>query len=172
MADNINELLGDKKFVEKILVMQTPEEIQKAFSDQGVKISTKELDEIAKNISQIINGLCQNEKITDNEAENISGSIDVHQTLRTAAAMIASVAVAGSSVCMMNKVRGVLNTTEQAINQVRIEADGVFAGVTRVVDRIENRVDGTFNRADQVLGNADQAVNGLRRGFLGRFLIR
>ena len=37
MENDITRLLENKKFVEKIFAMKTPEEIQKAFSDKGGK---------------------------------------------------------------------------------------------------------------------------------------
>jgi fructose-1,6-bisphosphatase len=116
MTNDINELLEDKEFVEKILVMQTPEEIQKAFEDKGVKISIKELEEIAKNISKLVSRPNQNEKIADSEMENISGGINLNKGLRTAAAMLVAVATAGSVVYVASEVGNTLAHANEAID--------------------------------------------------------
>lgn len=80
METSIDELLKDKDFVKKIFKMETPEEIQKAFLDKGVKISIRELEEIAKNVSKLINSPEEYRKITD--TENVSGG-KIHKNLRT-----------------------------------------------------------------------------------------
>ncbi len=113
MINDINKLLEDKDFVEKILVMKTPEEIQKAFSDKGVKISIEELEEIAKNVSQIINNPNAKEEIIDNEMESISGGVNIHKGLRTAAALIAGVGVGGSAVYMAYKFGDTLDQANE-----------------------------------------------------------
>lgn len=114
MINNINELLKDKEFVEKILVMKTPEEIQNAFLDRGVKISIEELEEIAKNVYQIINNPHEKEKIIDNEMENISGGkVNVHKGLRTAAAITAG--VGGSAAYIAYKAGNIIDSANQAV---------------------------------------------------------
>ncbi len=124
MNDNIYKLLEEKEFTEKILIMKTPEEIQKAFLDKGVKISIEELEELAKNISKIINNPHANEEITDSEAENISGGINIHKGLRTAAAIIAGVGVGGSAMYIALKAGNAIDNANKAIDN----ADGALEG--------------------------------------------
>lgn len=119
MTNDINKLLEDKDFVEKILVMKTPEEIQKAFSDKGVKISIEELEEIAKNVSQIINNPNAKEEIIDNEMESISGGANIHKGLRTAAAIIAGVGVGGSAAYVAYKTGNAIDNANEALEGTR-----------------------------------------------------
>ena len=129
MANDINKVLEDKDFVEKILVIKTPEEIQKAFSDKGVKISIEELEEIAKNVSQIINNPNAKEKITDNEMESMSGGANIHKGLRTAAAIIAGVgigAVGGSAAYLAYKTGKAIDNANEALEGTRTGWVGWF----------------------------------------------
>jgi hypothetical protein len=167
MGNDINKLLEDKEFVEKILIMPTLEEIQKAFLDRGVEISIKELEEIAKNISKLVSESKQNEKIADSKMENISGGINVHEIVRTAVLVI----MCGSTVHIANKASGVfdsanlvLRNTNQAVvhaNQTLGRADQTLDCANQAIGNathVISHADQTLDRADQIVGHADQIV--------------
>ncbi len=109
--------------------MKIPEEIQKAFLDKGVKISIEELEEIAKNVSQIINNPHAKKEIIDNEMESsISGGLNIHKGLRTAAAIIAGVGVGGSAAYVAYKAGTVLDNANATLAKANDAADGVTNG--------------------------------------------
>ena len=69
MAD-LKTLLSDKDFMKGIVEMETPEEVQKAFKDKGVELSTEQVQEIG----EIINAtLEKGSTLSESELEEISG---------------------------------------------------------------------------------------------------
>lgn len=67
----IQELTKDEKFIEKILAMETPEEVQKAFAEKGVEFSLDEVglmgQAINETVEQGVTGL------NNDDLENVSG---------------------------------------------------------------------------------------------------
>ena len=85
------ELFSDKKFVIRILSLQTNEEIQKEFEKNDVKISLEEIQKIKDKFQEFIDNP---NKIPDEEMQNISGGISAGSVLRgTANAIITTGAV-------------------------------------------------------------------------------
>lgn len=87
----IEELFSDKKFVIKILSLQTNEEIQKEFEKNDVKISLEEIQKIKDKFQEFIDNP---NKIPDEAMQNISGGVSVGSVLKgTANAIITTGAV-------------------------------------------------------------------------------
>lgn len=62
--EKFKELLQDEDFVAKLLEMQTPEEVQKAFKTSGVEIKLDEVNEILRELNLII-GLASDEDLNN-----------------------------------------------------------------------------------------------------------
>ena len=151
LENTINKLLENKDFVEKILVMKTPQEIQKAFSDNGVEISVKELEEIAKNIYKLINNPNRKESVIDSELENISGGkVNIHKGLRTAAAIMAGAGALG--------VGGSLIYVAHKSGEVMDKANAALDSANNVI-----------NNTNNVINNTNDAIQGTRSGWFGWF---
>lgn len=69
--EKLLELLKNEEFAKKIVAMETPEEVQKAFEDQGVEIT---IDEV-KFLGEIINKSIEKggKPLTEEDLEEISG---------------------------------------------------------------------------------------------------
>ncbi len=65
--ERINELLADKDFFKKITSMKTPEEVVGAFKEEGIEISTEEVQEIGAMINEVVG------KLNEDYLENVSG---------------------------------------------------------------------------------------------------
>lgn len=72
MAD-LKTLLSDKDFMKGIVEMETPEQVQKAFKDKGVEISTEQVQEIGKIINATVE---KGSALSEDELEGVSGGSD------------------------------------------------------------------------------------------------
>lgn len=69
--EKLIEILRDKEFAKKILVMETAEEVQNAFKEKGVEISLEEIGALGTAINKIIE---KGEKsLSEDELGGISG---------------------------------------------------------------------------------------------------
>lgn len=84
--EKFQQLINNKEFSEKILKLQTAEEVQTAFKNEGVDISLSEIEALGSIINVGIekNGI---QNVTDKDLENIFGGIEaekVYDILETA----------------------------------------------------------------------------------------
>ncbi|MDR1627462.1 MAG: hypothetical protein LBR79_01650 [Oscillospiraceae bacterium] len=70
MNDKIKEKLKNKDFLKKIIGLETKEEVKKAFSEEGLEISEKEVEEIGEYINACMDKLS---KMPEDDLEKISG---------------------------------------------------------------------------------------------------
>jgi len=64
-------LMANEEFVKKIVAMQTPEEVQAAFKEEGVEISTEEIGVLGTLINEYIKK--EEEPLDEQDLENIAG---------------------------------------------------------------------------------------------------
>ncbi len=70
----IDNLAQDKAFLEKILSLQTPEEVQNAFKEKGVELTIEEVEILAQTVkSTAENG----GSLSDEILQNISGGAEI-----------------------------------------------------------------------------------------------
>jgi hypothetical protein len=81
MNDKIKEKLKDKDFLKKIIGLETKEEAEKAFSEEGLEISEKEVEEIGEYINACVDKLS---KMPEDDLEEISGGNITGNTLGVA----------------------------------------------------------------------------------------
>ena len=70
-TEKITALMEDREFVAKIAAMEEPEEVQKAFAEQGVDFSLEEINFIA---NQVMNG--NSEELNEDQLEAVAGGVD------------------------------------------------------------------------------------------------
>ncbi len=105
MTDNekvakIKEIFADKDFVEKILAMETAEEVQAAIKAQGVELTIEEIEATkAELVNQLENK--DSDEVSDEQLENVAGGFAVTTAILIAGGLLA----AGSGlVTLGNKV--------------------------------------------------------------------
>ncbi|MDR1240568.1 MAG: hypothetical protein LBK29_01670 [Oscillospiraceae bacterium] len=75
----IENLLSDSKFVSKIMLAQTEDEVRTLFSVEGVKLSDKQLARLKKIFSKILNNLLnklENKELSTEQLVEISGGLN------------------------------------------------------------------------------------------------
>ena len=167
MEQDIYKLLEDKEFVKKIIVMQTPEEIQKAFLDRGVKISIKELEGISKSLSDMLNNNTNKKNITDN-IENVSGGnisfSKAAKILKNTCITIGVGYVAFKGGELLGTVSGFINKANDTLDHVNDAIDGASGAVEDVRNEI-------IPKAGGLIQEVTPAVQGARSGLLGRLFL-
>ncbi|MDR1628183.1 MAG: hypothetical protein LBR79_05360 [Oscillospiraceae bacterium] len=81
MNDKIKEKLKNKDFLKKIIGLETKEEAEEAFSEEGLEISEKEVEEIGEYINACIDKLS---KMPKDDLEKISGGGITEDTFNVA----------------------------------------------------------------------------------------
>lgn len=69
--EKVIQVLEDKDFIEKIVRLQTPEEVQSAFKEKGIDTSIKEVELLGSLINKMIEKKGGN--LTEEDLESISG---------------------------------------------------------------------------------------------------
>ncbi len=72
MEKNFETLMEDQKFVEKIVQMESKEEVKKAFEAEGVKITDEQLDSLGKMFNEIVGKLST---LNEDELQAIAGGV-------------------------------------------------------------------------------------------------
>ncbi len=72
MEKNFETLMEDKKFVEKIMQMESKEEVKKAFEAEGVKITDEQLNSLGKFFNEIVEKLST---LNEDELQAVAGGI-------------------------------------------------------------------------------------------------
>ncbi|MDR0886989.1 MAG: hypothetical protein LBN22_11695 [Clostridiales Family XIII bacterium] len=72
MDSKILELVNDPSFIESILQLETPEEVQKAFADKGVTLSIGEIESIKKAVEAQSEG-----ELTEDDLGDVVGGVDI-----------------------------------------------------------------------------------------------
>jgi lactobin A/cerein 7B family class IIb bacteriocin len=88
--EKIKELFSDEAFVDSILEMETPEEVQKALSDKGVELSLEEIGTIKDTLAS------SDGELSENELEEVAGGVVITATTVICAAIIGSAAIGGT----------------------------------------------------------------------------
>ncbi len=86
MRKEILVQLEKKKFMEKIISMEKPEEVKEAFENEGIYITDQELKEIGETLYSVLEKIS---KLSDNEIKKISGGIIGTLAVTTAGASAA-----------------------------------------------------------------------------------
>lgn len=98
MENNINTKIEaafkDKQFTDKLLSLEEPEDVQKAFAERGIDFTLDEVKEIGKRVTAETSG----EELEENSLEEVAGGIVV-----TTAAVIATVAACANLVVAVGK---------------------------------------------------------------------
>ncbi|MDY2700265.1 MAG: Nif11-like leader peptide family natural product precursor [Lachnospiraceae bacterium] len=68
--ERMDEVFKDDKFVETLLAMETPEEMQNALAEKGVEVSLEEVVQAKNLVSQYQAG-----ELTEEELENVAGGM-------------------------------------------------------------------------------------------------
>ncbi len=71
---NIKDALKDNNFVESLVKLEKPEDVQAAFKEKGVELSLDEINKI-KTLMGKINE--DSSELSDNELDNIVGGFDI-----------------------------------------------------------------------------------------------
>lgn len=101
--ENVNKLAEDREFIEKILSLQTKEEVQTAFAERGVNLSMEEVETFIKLVKE---GAANGGKIPDELVESVSGGGIVKGVSDLAGAVknVAYACVAVMAACMTYKL--------------------------------------------------------------------
>lgn len=68
--EKIKALLSDEKFVAGILELETPEDVCKAFADEGVTVTTEEIIQVKEQLASIGEN---NDELSEDQLEDVSG---------------------------------------------------------------------------------------------------
>lgn len=88
----LSSLVNDKAFVEKMLSLETPEEVHKLFQENGVDFTMEEVLELGKALDQLER--C-GEELDDNMLEDVNGGFAI--TAATAWAVAKAVIAVGGA---------------------------------------------------------------------------
>ncbi len=70
MDKKIIEKLNNKEFVRKIINFETKEEVKKAFADEGVEVTEKDIDDLGE---MIVNMVSKISEMPEEELDKVSG---------------------------------------------------------------------------------------------------
>jgi predicted ribosomally synthesized peptide with nif11-like leader len=86
--EKIQEVFADKEFVEKLLAMDTPEEVQAAVKEKGLELTLEEIEATKKSI---VNSLEKNDsdEVSDDQLEQVAGGFAITTALVIAGAITA-----------------------------------------------------------------------------------
>lgn len=68
----VKELFADKEFVEKILELESAEEVQAALKEKGLELTVEEINQIKE---QLIKSGESGEEVSDEELEQVAGGV-------------------------------------------------------------------------------------------------
>ena len=83
---NIKDALKDNNFVESLVKLEKPEDVQAAFKEKGVELSLDEINKI-KTLMGKINE--DSSELSDNELDNIVGGFDIGKFVVDATTVLA-----------------------------------------------------------------------------------
>ena len=69
--EKVQEIMKDMDFVNALLELDAPEDVQAAFEKKGVNLSIAEIEQIGKAISES----CDGDEISEDMLDNVSGGI-------------------------------------------------------------------------------------------------
>lgn len=69
--ENVRAAMADKEFVEKIVKMEEPEDVQAAFAEKGVEFTLEEISAMAEKIMQ-----GNFEEMTEEQLDDVTGGVD------------------------------------------------------------------------------------------------
>lgn len=70
----IQEVLADKDFIAKVMEMENPEEVQKAFQAKGIELTLEEIEDAKKEIGNRLEN-ADSEEISDEQLEQVAGGV-------------------------------------------------------------------------------------------------
>lgn len=89
----LQEVLADKAFAEKLLGLETAEEVQAALSDKGVEFSTQEINDIRQGVIKQLEG---GEELAPEQLKNVAGGIVITTAVGIVSGIV-SIASAGAA---------------------------------------------------------------------------
>ncbi|MBE6095294.1 MAG: Nif11-like leader peptide family natural product precursor [Schwartzia succinivorans] len=103
-AEKLKEVLSDQAFVEKILEMETAEEVQQALKDKGAEVSVEEINAMWEEIVRQVEG---GEELGKDHLKAVSGGCVVPAIIFGIGSAIAAVAASARCVdtCTRNHRR-------------------------------------------------------------------
>jgi predicted ribosomally synthesized peptide with nif11-like leader len=75
-AAKLKEIFSEKEFVEKVLAMETAEDVQAAVKEKGVELSFDEIEAIRKDIANSVEK-GDSEEVSDDELEQVAGGVAI-----------------------------------------------------------------------------------------------
>lgn len=97
----LKEVFADKAFTEKVLGLETAEDVQAALKDKGIDLSTEEINGIQKDLAKQLEG---GEEIGAEQLKNVAGGFII-----TAGIVGAAASVIGASAGLTSMVHTVTN---------------------------------------------------------------
>ena len=82
MNDKLNILLQDKSFLEKLISLETDAEVQAFLAENGIELSITQIITIKNGIAA---KLGENEELSEDELESISGGADIPKIITSIA---------------------------------------------------------------------------------------
>ena len=84
----------DKAFLEKVIAMDSVEDVQAAFKkDKGIEISAKDLEAIQKVVEEKMDG-----ELSEDDLENVAGGIDATIGVAVGTAIVSGIVALGNAV--------------------------------------------------------------------------
>ena len=98
--EEISEAVKDIKFVEKIMDIQSPEEIQKAFKAKGIDLSLEESQVVISTIKKVVeNESCE---LSEEDLSEIAGGMKLGNAQKISLALAGALGGAMVALCMFN----------------------------------------------------------------------
>ena len=101
--EKVQVLMGDAEFVKKISAMEEPEDVQKAFADNGVEFTLEEIGQIA----EMATG-SDSEELTEGQMDAVAGGV------------LAAIAVVASGIALGANVMAEVNKSRKAAGKKTI----------------------------------------------------
>jgi lactobin A/cerein 7B family class IIb bacteriocin len=70
--EQIKEIFSDKEFVESILALETPEEVQAVLKEKNLDLSITQIEKVQRMLSEAVD---ENKELTDEDLESVSGGL-------------------------------------------------------------------------------------------------
>jgi predicted ribosomally synthesized peptide with nif11-like leader len=98
----LKEIFADKEFVEKVLAMETAEEVQAAIKEKGVEISVSEIESVKAELANQASSP-DSDEVSDEQLENVAGGFAISTLI--CGLIIGGAVVAGGATIVNEAVR-------------------------------------------------------------------
>lgn len=100
-VDRLNEVLQNKEFATYVLSLETAEEAQRAFAEQGIEFTIDEIEEIGNAIREI----SASDEFSDTDLESVTGGAIITGTITAWAVAKTVIAVGAAGVAIYKWVK-------------------------------------------------------------------